>query len=65
MSAIPWEVAALIAGALVTTIGILWKRLIDKEDHHNKQLLGLMDRYHLIVVKINQSMEIEEEDEGS
>ena len=61
---VPWPVALTIAGGLTTTVGVLWKRLVDKEDEHQRRYIELSDRYHSIVVLIHQAIELKASDNG-
>jgi hypothetical protein len=58
---VPWPIALAVATALSTTIGVLWKRLIDKDDEHQRRYLGIIDRYHAIVVLVHQAIELKDE----
>lgn len=54
---VPWPLAVVVAGAMATTIGVLWKRLVDKDDEWNRRYLDLLDRYHRVVVAIQVSLD--------
>ena len=38
MSDVPWELAVIIGGALVSVIGILWRALVNSNSEHLKDI---------------------------
>lgn len=70
--AIPWPVCFAAATAMSGVIGVLWARLIAKEDSHVKEVRALMDRnaqdqreitdrYHGLVVALHRSIEFNDQ----
>lgn len=61
---IPWEAVVFMVAGFSTMLGILWKRLVDKDDEHREEYREIIDRQHAIIVKIHQSIDIPEEEEA-